>query len=417
MTEMLEVLAARLQWLWRRAGLHRISRRVGWLLFWTGLFFLVLLIAVAADWDDIMRTGLDPKEPFQTYAKPPEPDYARATAWALLPAAPDRPLSSDPPADIFFIHPTTFDGGHDWNGPIDDRPAQRLLERVMLPNYAGPFARVGRVFAPRYRQASLYAHMTLREDARAARAFAYGDVLNAFDYYLAHFNQGRPIILVGVEQGGLLGDRLLREQVASNPKLAAQLAAAYLIDAIVPAGPYQGGLPITACVRRDQAHCVVGWMAAPESNPSRAKELLSRALVWQADDELNNLVEDQRVLCVNPLLGAQTDDEALAKLNLGAANATELEWGVRPAFLPRQVSARCQGGILRVSHPHSASLRPSGAWPDKYKAAGNNLFYADLEADAMKRVAAYMGRPDFPQMAAPIERNIIVRSSPVHRID
>jgi hypothetical protein len=81
------------------------------------------------------------------------------------------------------------------------------------------------------------------------------------------------------------------------------------------------------------------------------------------------------------------------------------------------VSARCQGGILRVSHPHSASLRPSGAWPDKYKAAGNNLFYADLEADAMKRVAAYMGRPDFPQMAAPIERNIIVRSSPVHRID
>ena len=26
----------------------------------------------------------------------------------------------------------------------------------MAPNYAGPFVRVGRLFAPRYRQASLY---------------------------------------------------------------------------------------------------------------------------------------------------------------------------------------------------------------------------------------------------------------------
>jgi hypothetical protein len=318
---------------------------------------------------------------------------------------------------VFYIHPTPYDGGRDWNGPIDDPWSQRLLDKVMLPNYAGPFERVGRVFAPRYRQASLYAHMTLREDARDARRFAYGDVLTAFRYYLDHFNQGRPFILVGVEQGGLLGDRLLREQIASDPALAAHLAAAYLIDAVVPAGPYQGALPVSACVRRDQAHCVVAWAAVEESNPNRAREILDRALVWTADDQLANLEEDQRVLCVNPLLGAQTDQDAPAKLNLGAANATELEWGVRPAFLPRQVSAKCVGGILRVSHPRSASLRPPSSWPDKYKAPGNNLFYADLEADAMKRVATDMGRADFPQMAAPIERNIIVRSSPVHRVD
>jgi len=242
-------------------------------------------------------------------------------------------------------------------------------------------------------------------------------VLTAFRYYLAHFNHGRPIILVGVEQGGLLGDRLLREQVDGDPQVAEHLAAAYLIDAIVPAGPYQGALPISACARREQAHCVVGWMPVPESDPERAKLLLSRALVWGADDQLYNLADDQSVLCVNPLLGAQTDQEAPAKLNLGAANATELEWGLRPAFLPRQVSARCVGGVLRVSHPRSGTLRPSRHWPDKYKAPGSNLFFADLEADAMKRVAVYLGRGDFPQMAAPIERNIIVRSSPIHRVD
>lgn len=417
MTEPFEALAVWMRGLWRRAGLHRMSARARWVTFISGLVAAVLTVGVLADWDDIMRTGLDPREPFQTYRPPAAPDYAKAAAWALLPAGPDHPASSDPPADIFFIHPTTFDGGRDWNGPIDDAASQRLLDRVMLPNYAGPFARVGRLFAPRYRQASLYAHQTLREDARAARVFAYGDVLTAFRYYLAHFNQGRPIILVGVEQGGLLVDRLLREQIDGDPQLAAHLAAAYLIDAVVPAAPYQGALPVSACVRRDQAHCVVGWMPVAESDPEGAQRILSRALVWGADDQLYNLADDQRVLCVNPLLGAQTEQDAPAKLNLGAANATELEWGARPAFLPRQVSARCVGGVLRVSHPRSSTLRPSRRWPDKYKAPGNNLFFADLEADAMKRVAVYLGRPDFPQMAAPIERTIIVRASPIHRVD
>ncbi len=375
----------------------------------------MLLIAVVADWDDIMRTGLDPKEPFQTYAPPPAPDYAKAASWALIPASPDHPVSGDPPADIFFIHPTTFDGGHHWNGPIDDGWSQRLLDRIMLPNYAGPFARVGRIFAPRYRQASLYAHMTLREDARAARAFAYGDVQRAFEFYLAHYNQGRPIVLVGVEQGGFLGDRLLREEIASKADRASRLAAAYLIDVIVPRRPYQASA-VAACSRRDQAHCVVGWKAADESDPNRARELLSRALAWTPDDQLDNMA-GQEALCVNPLFGAQSDEKAPAKLNLGAANATELEWGVRPPFLPRQVSAQCVGGILRVSQPRSPSLRPASNWPDKYKAPGNNLFFADLEADAMKRVAVYFGRTEFPLMAAPIEKSVVVRAAPVHRID
>jgi hypothetical protein len=74
-------------------------------------------------------------------------------------------------------------------------------------------------------------------------------------------------------------------------------------------------------------------------------------------------------------------------------------------------------GVLRVGHPRSASLRPSTQWPDKYKVPGNNLFFADLEADAMKRAAVYLGRQDFPQMAAPIEQNTVIRSSPIHRVD
>jgi hypothetical protein len=319
--------------------------------------------------------------------------------------------------DVFFVHPTTFNGGRNWNAPIDDRAAARQLDRIMLPNYAGPFGRVGRVFAPRYRQASLYAYeMTLREDARDARRFAYGDVLAAFHDYLARYNFGRPFIVVGVEQGGQLADRLLRQEIEPNPALMSKLAAAYLIDVVIPASAYGPTAPLQPCRQRAQSRCVTAWAAVDESDPVAARRLLSRAMVWTPDWMLENL-GGEPVLCVNPLVGAAGDAAAPTRLNLGAANASELEWGARAAFLPRQVSAQCVDGVLRVSRPRSSSLRASGAWPDKFKERPYNPFFADLEADARKRVAVYYGREEMPAGAPPIEQSAPVETAPVHKFD
>jgi hypothetical protein len=161
----------------------------------------------------------------------------------------------------------------------------------------------------------------------------------------------------------------------------------------------------------------VAWAQADEADPVGARRLISRAMTWTPDWMLDNLPDGQSVLCVNPLLGQPSDEAAPARLNLGAANASELEWGARAAFLPRQVSARCQDGVLRVSRPRSGSLRPANGWPDKYKERPYNPFFADLEADAMKRVAAYYGRTEMPPGAPPIERSVPVDAAPVHKIE
>uniref|UniRef100_UPI00286BA75B DUF3089 domain-containing protein n=1 Tax=Phenylobacterium sp. TaxID=1871053 RepID=UPI00286BA75B len=179
---------------------------------------------------DLIRYSLDPKTPFQTYRPPPAPDYAERGAWALMPTTPDAPNAADPPADVFFVSPTTFDGGKDWNDAIGNARSDRLFRRVMAPNYAGPFVRVGRIFAPRYRQAGLYSLLTLSEDARDARKFAYGDIRQAFRHWRDHDGAGRPFLIVGVEQGGTLAARLLTEEVAPDAKLRARLAGVYLIE-------------------------------------------------------------------------------------------------------------------------------------------------------------------------------------------
>ena len=344
----------------------------------------MLLTAVVVIWrDDILRTALDPKEPFQTYDPPSAANYAERSGWLLMPPPEHTAKPQADDVDVFFIGPTTYDGGDHWNAPIDDRKAERLFRRVMAPNWAGPFVRVGRIFAPRYRQASLYTLLTLREDAREARRFAYGDIQAAFRTYIARYNPDRPFVLVGVEQGGSLAARLIAQEIAVSPEIRSRLVAAYLIETAA-----LDDLDLPACRTPGETGCAAAWMSARQGNIERGQRLLDRSLVWDGAGGLTNL-KGRTPLCFNPLLGATTDTAAPERLHRGAANATGLEWGARPAFLKRQVSAQCERGILRVSRPKSDALRRDGAWADRLKMPGFNLFYADLEADAAGRVAAW----------------------------
>jgi hypothetical protein len=373
-----------------------------------GLVALALIAAFVFR-DQILRSTLDPRQPFQTYRPPPAPDYASRAGWALLPADPAHPTAQDGPVDVFFVHPTTYNGGELWNGPIAYPRAARQLATEMLPNYAGPFARIGRVFAPRYRQASVYAMASLREDALQARRFAYGDVKAAFETWLNRFSGGRPFILVGVEQGGSLAALLLRDEIGRSPDLSRRLLAAYLLQTVVPADEYGPAAQFPACATRDEAHCVVAYMQVHEGRLGTARRILARALGWDAYGELAAL-GSRTPLCVNPLLGAVSDAMAPRRDNLGAVNATDLEWGVRPGYLPHEVSAQCRQGLLWVSRQRSPTLKAVGGWAERQKAPGYNLFYADLEADARERVHAAIagGLP-----APPITTSVEVRRVPV----
>ncbi len=375
---------------------------------------VLLAIAAFAFRDDILRASIDPKIPFQTYRPPPEPDWAKPSGWLLIPGDPAHPAPSDGPADVFFIAPTVYDSADGWNAPIGDQRSQRQLQSIVLPNYAGPFARVGRLFAPQYRQATLFATMTFREDAREARDLAYQDVRAAFRQFIP-WTAGRPLVIVGVREGGVIAARLLHDEVGADPTLRGRLAGAYLIDAPVPAEGFGPRAPIPPCRSPGEPCCVAAWMQVVGRGGWVAHRL-DHSAVWGEDGDLHG-VKGKALLCFNPILGATTDEAAPKRLNRGAANATGLEWGARPALLSREVGARCVDGMLRVSPPASGSLKPSGSWADRRKAQGFDLFWADLEADATGRVRYLLGYRDHIGPAAPpITNQVSVKADPLHRI-
>ena len=346
---------------------------------WAGFALVFLVAAAVAVWrGDILKAGLDPQVPFQTYDPPPAPNYDTAGAWAMQ----DMRVPGAGTASIFFLHSTTFDGGDDWNGPIGDPGSDAYLDRVVIPNYAGPFARAGAISLPRYRQASLYTRLTLRDDARDARAFAYGDALVAFNTWLTDHPTG-PLVLAGVEQGGELIDRLVRDRVAGDAALRSRVVAVYLIDVIVAADSLAPAVP--ACATATSIGCVIGWSQVGDQNEGAARRRLRRALVWDNSGRLVDLA-GRPALCVNPVSGADDDAPVPARLHHGAANATGLEWGVRPAFIDRAVATRCVQGILRHTELTTESFREVGDWADRRKARPYNLFYADIEADVERRL-------------------------------
>ena len=345
---------------------------------YAGISLVGILLAAVVVWrGDILRAGLDPQIPFQTYQPPKAPDYSKASSWALDNAT----VVGAAGAAVFFVHSTTYDGGDGWNGEVSDADADSYLKRVVIPNYAGPFARAGQISAPLYRQGSLYTRLTLRDDAREARAFAYQDVEKAFAHWLSqHPNQ--PIILAGVEQGGELIARLIKERIAPNPFLKQRLVAAYVMDAIVPVGMSE---EVPGCSSSQQVGCLVAFSQISEGSDGAARRRLRRALIW---DDRGRLVELQghQPLCVNPVSGTDDGAPVPERRHLGAANATDIEWGLRPAFIDRSIASQCRDGLLWHTPARSESFRQWSGWTARRKAQPYNLFYADIEADALRRL-------------------------------
>lgn len=369
-------------------------------------------VAVFAFQDSIARLGLEPRTPFQTAPPPPGPEYGARGAWTLWP---DRDFPSAR-AEVFYVHSTTFYSPSRWNAPIAEDRAEAGLRREAVPNEAGPFAELGPIYAPRYRQATLFAFFTHKYDGVAARELAYSDVAQAFRAYLAAADAESPLVLVGYGQGGLHVQRLLMEFFQDDARLRGRLAAAYVIDQATPLDLFVTALKATPpCAGPEEIRCVVSYIDYETAFRSEMERARRRSMAWSREGRLQ-ATAGRDLLCVNPLSWRVGGARVSADAHVGAASATGLRFGERPPALARAVGAACVGGILAVDRPDQQFLRRKPWFGEKWKARAYNLFYFDLAADAERRAGMARRRMDEEaRILDPISESVDLGESPINK--
>ena len=153
-------------------------------------------------------------------------DYSKNENWASLP-------DTNKAVDVFYVYPTVYLKPEPKNMDIGD-PTLRKNVSGLLTAQAGVYSPYANLFAPYYRQQTA-ATQSMKANNGGVSAYedpsfkiGYRDIQQAFYYYLAHLNKGRPFILAGHSQGSMVIIQLLRNRF-ENPQLQQQLIAAYAI--------------------------------------------------------------------------------------------------------------------------------------------------------------------------------------------
>lgn len=320
---------------------------------------------------------------FSSSPTPPVPDYSNSAHWASLPnkidAADSIPKKSnlknsqaDAGADVFFVHPTIFTDRpkdqYKWNADVNNAELNSEIQLSTVLNQASIFNGSCRIYAPYYRQAHLYSfHTPNPNDGKNALELAYQDVRAAFEYYLQHFNQGRPIVIASHSQGSYHCERLLKDYF-DGKELQKKLVVAYLVGRAI----------------RPNAFSSI--------HPSEAPEVTGVWASWNTFAKnfypANYTRYFEGSLSTNPLLWNSKTDYAPKELNRGGV-------AFHFTFAPQLADAQNHEGMLWISKPYFKGrfLIRTKNW----HRADMNLFYMNIRENVALRIKKYSEQNNLTQ--------------------
>jgi hypothetical protein len=193
------------------------------------------------------------------------------------------------PIDCFYVYPTvsTDPGG---NSDMNAGPEENGVVRSQLARFASQC----RVYAPLYRQATLTALRAATTGSPIAvdRALGYNDVLDSWNHYLQHDNNGRGVVLIGHSQGSGLLTQLIRNEIDGKPVSTKFISALLLGTSLaVPKGKDVGGAfqHIPLCHLATHTGCVIAYASFRSTIPPPENSRFGRV---QGDGMM--------AACVNP---------------------------------------------------------------------------------------------------------------------
>ncbi|MGI9329007.1 MAG: DUF3089 domain-containing protein [Pseudomonadales bacterium] len=330
------------------------------------------------------------------------PDYSDPLFWAalpnkidpadLVPAGIDVLAQGQQPVDTFFIHPTGYLRATSWTSPMALNSATEENTLWMMANQASAYNGCCNVYAPRYREAAIGSYFSDDVVRDEVLGFAYEDVKSAFEYYLLHFNQGRPFIIASHSQGTHHAMRLLRDVVDAS-ELHEQLVAAYIIGAIVipvSASWFESMSHIKACQSADDLRCVVHWDTMPEGAIGMERpepSLCTNPLSWRVNEELAPVGLNEGAVI----------PEGTYNLQFGRGDdaPTRQQFESLAAPIAKHTWAQCVDGWLYVQNQIGTGFEAMGSGNLRsYHGLDYALFYMNIHNNAKHRSSRYLESAD-----------------------
>jgi hypothetical protein len=206
-------------------------------------------------------------------------------------------VATDSRFDCFYVYPTVSRETSD-NADLRVEPEEVGVAFAQ----ASRFSSVCRVWAPMYRQRTARSVEAGLETDPKGDAIAFDSLLAAWNDYLAHDNDGRPVSFIGHSQGAAMLIRLLARVVDDDVALRARLVVAILAggNVTVPDGRIVGAtfqhLPL--CAADGEHGCVIAYSTFPSEPPADA--LFGRAGRGVSLQSGQSQTRGVHVACVNP---------------------------------------------------------------------------------------------------------------------
>jgi hypothetical protein len=305
---------------------------------------------------------------------PSAPDYGEDSAWV---ARPDR---IDQAVDVFYVYPTIYVG----KGNMDTSdPGLRANAAGLLKAQAGVYSDHANLFAPFYRQQSA-ASQSMEPNNGGRDAYAdprfqvgYGDVEQAFDYYIKHLNPDRPFIFAGHSQGSQVVIELMRKRL-DNPELQKRLVAAY---------------PIGYSVTKKDLE-TYPWMKLAQGETDTGVIITFNT---QGPNALGSPVLLTGAVAINPL-NWKTDDTRAGRENNIQARFFHDSTGRLIEQIPQFAGAYIDPGTgaliatdIQTPESKSIDLVNMGRWPKEVYHRFDYAFWFDnLKENVQKRIKAYL---------------------------
>ena len=303
-------------------------------------------------------------------------DYAQVEHWLSIPV-----VSHD--VDVFYLYPTAWQKTQDSDPNICDidNPSMLAGSAAAFGRTATAFEPFANIYAPYYRQAdAAYAlSLPLPEHDALIAGIPTMDAVAAFDYYIQHFNGGRPFLLAGHSQGSNVLINLLTGYLKDHPEVYQRMVAAYVI-----------GYPVTAELLADNPHLKFA------EGPDDTGVIISyNTQAPDVEPGVNPVLSGLIGTVINPITWTRSETPATTDEGLGSLmpDPATMAFAPVPQYADAQVDIA--HGVLIATTPDEEmlyELTQHGFPRGVYHSFDYPFYYENLRANAQNRIAKYLGK-------------------------